>query len=105
MYVIGLYALLLFITQVKAKLTDDPHDMRMEDFEISRKQWNKKEMRYVLKFSRCGEVIKTSEARHRHLRFAALDIHGGYLKPPMVLRVSHFHSSHLEREIKAFQTR
>lgn len=79
MYVIGLYVLLLFLTQLKAKLTDDPHDMRMEDFEISRKQWNKKEMRYILKFSRSGEVIKTSDACHRPLRFAPLDIHGDLL--------------------------
>jgi hypothetical protein len=73
-YLIRLTALLLFVTQLKAKLTDDPHDMRMEDFEICRKQWNKKEMRYVLKFSRSGEVIKTSDALHRTQRFTPVNL-------------------------------
>jgi hypothetical protein len=70
-HLIKIIALLLYLNQLKAKLTDDPHDMRMEDFEISRKQWNKKDIRYVLKFSRSGEVIKTSDALHRPQRFAS----------------------------------
>lgn len=72
-YLIKLFALLLLLTQLRAKLTDDPHDMRMEDFQISRKQWNKKEVKYILKFSRSGEVIKTSDALHRPQRFASVN--------------------------------
>jgi hypothetical protein len=74
---IKIIALFLYLTQLKAKLTDDPHDMRMEDFEISRKQWSKKEIRYVLKFSRSGEVIKTSDALNRPQRFASANLFTG----------------------------
>lgn len=77
--VLSLIVLSLFFSHLKAKFADDPHDMRMEDFEISRKQWNKKESKYFLKFSRSGEVIKTTEARHRSPRFTFVSIFAGVL--------------------------
>ena len=59
---------LLFQSFCVAKLALSPHDMRMEDFEIRRKEWNKKETKYSLKFSSNGEVINTSGNLQRYLK-------------------------------------
>lgn len=49
---------LLLESFCSAKLTPSPHDMRMEDFQIYRKEWNKKDTKFPLNFSKNGEVMK-----------------------------------------------
>jgi hypothetical protein len=51
---------LLILSFCSAKVTPTSHDMRMEDFEICRKEWNKKSTKFPLKFSPGGEVLKLS---------------------------------------------
>lgn len=56
--VIVILGALLLKSSCSAKLTPSPHDMRMEDFLIYRKEWNKKDTEFPLNFSKNGEVMK-----------------------------------------------
>jgi hypothetical protein len=51
---------LLILSFCSAKVAPTSHDMRMEDFEIYRKEWNKRSTKFPLKFSPDGEVLKLS---------------------------------------------
>ena len=63
---------LVILSFCSAKVTPTSHDMRMEDFEICRKEWNKKSTKFPLKFSPGGEVLKLSnkseQSQQRYLK-------------------------------------